>query len=287
MPWTNYHSHSHYCDGKAAPREHLEMAVARGFHAFGCSSHAPLPFKNSWGIPMDKLPAYAQEIRQLREEFAGRLQVFLGLEVDYIPGIIGPSSPWIKEAELEYSVGSVHVVDALENGYPWEIDATRQIFLQGLDEIWGNNIAAAGERYYALIRQMVAEDCPTIIGHIDKFKMHLETDDRFSEQADWYQEAVSNTLETIAAAGVMVEVNTRGIYKKKVQTTYPSPWMLEKIHRMGIPICLNSDSHAPREIDGEFTETAELLQHIGFRELMILDDQGWRPVPFSPEGLVL
>lgn len=287
--WTNYHSHSHYCDGKEPITAHLESAVDKGFYAFGCSSHAPVSFENKWSMDLKDLPRYVQEIHQLKEKYAGKLFVYAGLEVDYIPGMVGPHSDYIQAAGLDYTVGSVHFVEAFDHGYPWCIDGTHKLFLEGIDQIWEGDLQAATSRYYELTRQMVREECPDVVGHLDKIKMQSEDNQLFSEQSDWYQEAMADTLATIKEAGVIIEVNTRGIYQKKFprSTPYPSPWVLEEIHRLGIPICLNSDSHHPKDIDGEFIPTAAMLKKIGFEHLMIFDDQGWRPVPFTETGIVI
>lgn len=285
--WTNFHSHSHYCDGKFPIEVHIQAAIKKGFYAFGCSSHAPVDFDNHWSMDLADLPQYVTEIRQLQQTYADRIQIFAGLEVDYIPGSIGPHSPVILEAKLDYTVGSVHFVDKFDNGEHWGIDGTRTHFLEGLSTIWKGDIEAAVRRYYELIRHMVHEDCPDIIGHIDKIKMHNLDDSLFQESEDWYREAVAETLETIQQKGVIVEVNTRGMYKKGLFEPYPSYWFLEEIHQRKIPISLNSDSHHPREIDGEFHALAPILYEIGFRELSILDKKGWRAVPFDATGILL
>ena len=244
--WTNYHSHSHYCDGKEPIELHLQAAIDKGFYAFGCSSHAPVDFENSWSMPFEKRGEYVAEIRRLQQKYDGQLRVYAGLEVDYIPGRVGPHSSYIQEMDLDYTIGSVHFVDAFDHGYPWCIDGTHQVFLDGLQAIWNGDVEAAVRRYYELIRQMVQEECPDVVGHMDKIKMQNEGGKLFSEDADWYREAVKETLSVIQEVGVIVEVNTRGIYKKKVEDAYPSPWVLAEMHKLDIPICLNSDSHHPR-----------------------------------------
>jgi histidinol-phosphatase (PHP family) len=50
------------------------------------------------------------------------------MEVDYIPGSIGPKSKAILDAKLDYTVGSVHFVDSFPDGRGWEIDGSHQVF---------------------------------------------------------------------------------------------------------------------------------------------------------------
>lgn len=55
-----------------------------------------------------------------------------------------------------------------------------------------------------------------ILGHIDKIKMR-NTDNRYFSDTDaWYRKARDDTLDVAAETGVVVEVNTRSMYKKKI-----------------------------------------------------------------------
>ena len=84
----NYHTHSCYCDGKESLRRYVETAVERGFTHLGFSGHAPVPFENTFAIDGERYLDYCAEVRRLKVEFADRLKIFLGLEIDYIPGAL-------------------------------------------------------------------------------------------------------------------------------------------------------------------------------------------------------
>ena len=109
---TNYHTHNRLCDGEGPAEDYVEAAAAKGFAALGFSSHAPLPpnvaVPHSWTLSEDSLPDYLAEIRRLRDAWAGKIQVYLGLEIDYIPGSQAPSDPKWDALGLDYRIGSVH-----------------------------------------------------------------------------------------------------------------------------------------------------------------------------------
>ena len=107
---TNYHTHSNYCDGKATLREMVEFAVAHGFTALGFSGHCPLPFQNTYSIT--DYDGYCREVRALKEEYRDRIEISLGLEIDYIPGMLEDFTPLIEQGGLEYTIGSVHLIPA-------------------------------------------------------------------------------------------------------------------------------------------------------------------------------
>jgi histidinol-phosphatase (PHP family) len=285
MSWTNYHSHCHYCDGKYEPEKYIESALQQSLLAYGFSSHAPLPFESTWAMKEQNLAKYIAEIRGLQDKYKNDIQLYCGMEVDYIPGKIGPKSKLVLDAALDYTVGSVHFVDSFPDGKGWEIDGAHQVFLDGLHQIFGGDVQKAVSRYFELTRQMVEGECPDVVGHIDKIKIQDERGELFSQQASWYQQQMRQTLTLIADAGAIVEVNTRGIYKKKTPETYPARWVLEEIQRLNIPITLNSDAHRPDEITACFPDTAQMLLATGFRKLHILYNGAWQAVSFDEKGV--
>lgn len=284
--FTNYHGHLHYCDGKGTADEYARAAIARGMLAYGFSSHAPVPYDVAWTMKQASLADYIDEIDKVKERYAGQIEIYRGLEVDYVPGKAGPSHPRLADARLDFTVGSVHLVDFFADGRPWEIDGTHKLFLDGLEVIFHRDIQAAVTRYFELTRMMVQDDPPDIVGHLDKIKMQNEEGALFSEEAIWYQEAVEETLKLIAGKGLIMEVNTRGIYKKKTTETYPSPQILRRMKELNIPVMINSDAHHPREITECFEETAALLLEVGYEQCRVLLRGQWQNLTLTSQGLV-
>jgi histidinol-phosphatase (PHP family) len=252
--------------------------------AIGISSHAPLPFENKWSMRPGMLNAYLDDIKKAKEQNEV-IQVYAGLEVDFIPGKI---SPFDFKDRLDYTVGSVHFVnETVPTGrQAWEIDNTYDVFMDGLKTMFGGSIRSAVARYYELTREMVSTAPPNIVGHMDKVKMHNRGDRFFMEDEPWYREQVDLTLDAIGRAGCIVEVNTRGIYQNKTDTTYPSPWVLKEILRKNIPVTISSDAHHPDDLINQFPETARQLIDIGFKKIRILLNGKWTDVAFNEHGII-
>ena len=287
MTWTNYHSHSSYCDGTATVDRLVEQAVSEGLHAFGISSHGPLPLPVSWAMQENRLPDYIADFVKLRNKWQNEIELYLGLEVDFVPGHswwdqIGP-----LYRDLDYVIGSVHLVDTFDDGRPWEIDGTREEFEMGLQQIFRGDVRAAVSRYFELTRWMLMLENPDILGHLDKIKVQNAQGGYFSETDSWYRQEIDKTLRVAANMGVMVEVNTRGLYTGQSLDLYPSQWILERILDLGIPIVLNSDAHDPKEITAGFRFAGKILRKIGFQKLNVLSEGRWQEVRFSKNGLEL
>jgi histidinol-phosphatase (PHP family) len=279
--WLNFHTHSNFCDGKSTLEEIAEKAKSLKMKWLGFSSHAPLPFDCPWSMKAENLDEYLNTIITLKKSNSD-LEIYSGLEVDYIPNVTGPEK---FSKELDYTIGSIHFVENFNDGRGWEIDGPHSFFLEGLEKIFSNNIIDVIVRYFELAREMVERSAPTIVGHLDKIKIQNINDKFFSEDDLWYRDEIIKTLDSIKKSGCIIEVNTRGIYQNKTSTTYPSPWILELIREKKIPITLSSDAHHCDDLINHFQETAIQLKQIGFHKIHILHDGQWRPFKFNEHGI--
>src|SRR5688500_7952664 len=124
--WANFHMHSNFCDGKGDLSEYIQEAKRLKMISLGFSSHAPIPFPTKWCMKFERLSEYLESINRLRKTNPD-LDIYKGLEVDFIPGI---TSPNVYKDKLDYTVGSVHFVEILPDGTGWEIDGTHSSFLE-------------------------------------------------------------------------------------------------------------------------------------------------------------
>ncbi|MCP4631861.1 MAG: histidinol-phosphatase HisJ family protein, partial [candidate division Zixibacteria bacterium] len=170
MSWFNFHTHGQFCDGKGAPRDFIEEAINQNMRALGFSSHGPMPLPINWVMENDKLPEYLSELKSLKEEFKNQLPVYIGLEIDYIPGIIGANSDFINALSLDYTIGAIHFAGFDKENNPWQLDSNTVIFEQGLKEIYNGDIRVLVEMYYHLISEMASNEKPVIIAHLDLIK---------------------------------------------------------------------------------------------------------------------
>jgi histidinol-phosphatase (PHP family) len=281
LMWSNFHMHSNFCDGAADPVDYVEQAKSLSVTSLGFSSHAPVPFGCRWCMKGERFDDYLATIESLKKK-NDSLEIYTGLEIDYIPEIVSPAD---FKSRLDFTIGSIHFIDRSSDQVPWEIDGTHKVFLDGLASIFKNDIRAAITRYFELTREMVQKSSPDVVGHLDKIKIQNPEYKFYRESESWYQQEINKTLDVIAEAGSIIEVNTRGIYQKKTVETYPSPWILEKIYQLNIPITLSSDAHHPKDIVNHFDQTAAMLHSMGFKKITIIRNGRWSPVKLSPDGI--
>jgi len=278
MKLFNFHTHSNYCDGSSDPEHYVMEAIRQGFDALGFSSHSPLPFDNKFAIVNDeKLLDYAHRTRKLKAQYQGQIEIFTGLEIDFIPGLSKPFRFFSDLAGLDYVIGGVHLIKRPEMKELWFTDGPLQeTYDKGMKLLFGDDVKMAVTAYWQQVREMILTQKPDVVAHLDKIKMHNKNR-YFTEDEPWYEEQLDKTLELIANTGTIVEVNTRGIYKGRSEELFPGVMALKKIHRLNIPITLSSDAHRPEELSGHFAQTIGILKEIGFRHLMIFNGEGWAP----------
>jgi histidinol-phosphatase (PHP family) len=286
MPWVNFHSHSLFSDGKSVPEEFIKSAVSRNFPAYGYSCHSPVPFPTSWNMEAGKLPEYLNEITRLKLVYKDKIEVYCGLELDYINGVPYLPVNVLKKMGCDYILGSVHFIDRFPDGSWFSFDGKPDNFFSGMKIIYSNDFKKAIAGYYEKTRMMVDKDCPDIIGHMDKIKMHNSVKPYLNEDEEWYRRQVEDTLDLIAEKGCIMEVSTRGLYKHNPPLLYPGAWVIKQAFMRKIPVMLNSDAHHPDEIENCFAETALLLKQTGYKTLRVLHRGSWQDIPFNETGIL-
>lgn len=281
MNWTNFHTHTRFCDGADEPEKYVEEAVRQGFESLGFSAHAPLPYDNPWSLKSIEIEKYKKEILRLKEKYAGKINVFIALEADYIPEVSIPHSVFKNNIGLDYIIGGVHLVKKKDTDKLWFIDGSRvESYDEGVKDIFNGNIEEAVGAYFSQITEMVQTQKPDIIAHFDKIKMHNK-DRYFLESDAWYKKLVNQSINVIEWSGCIVEVNTRGLYKKRSDSFYPSRHILELCYLKKIPVTLSSDAHKPEELSLYFNEAVELLKDVGFIKIMVYTKDGWKSKYFG------
>jgi histidinol-phosphatase (PHP family) len=273
--------HSHYCDGEGELESYVEKAISKNMYAIGFSGHAPVPFQTNWHMKIDHLDKYIREIEYLKKKYK-EMDIYSGLEVDYIPGQTGPKN--FAERNLDFIVGSVHYAGQFKNQDYCCIDGTIEEFERALKSVFNNNIEKLVARYYENVIEMIEKDPPDIIGHLDLIKKLNSNNRYFNEEESWYQNLIVDVVKAVSTSNCILEVNTRGYYKSYTREFYPGKQILEKCIESDIPVTISSDAHHPSELDQNYEDAASLLLDIGYNHVFIFEKGGWSKVQISENG---
>lgn len=80
----DFHTHSTLDDGKSSLEEMAAAARAAGLTHFGFSGHSYCPLEEDYCIHREKIPEYLARARALQVQYAGEMEVFVGLELDLL-----------------------------------------------------------------------------------------------------------------------------------------------------------------------------------------------------------
>jgi len=276
MMLTNYHSHCNFCDGAEDAEKYVTEAIKQGFTSYGFSSHIPLKhFDTSWNMKRERLEEYIQLITWLKEKYAEQIDLFCAFETDFKLSVYQRQELMSKFPQVDYTVGSIHYVGFFEDGRPWEIDGTKEVFEKGLNEIFGGDIKSVVQNYFTLTAEMIDSEKPDILGHADKIKMHRF----FDEEEPWFKQRMYETIELVKENELIMELNTRGLYKGYTTDFYPAAKWVKEAHKMGVRLQVNSDAHELHELSGGYDRAYVLLKEIGVRETWVRKGKTWDAIP--------
>ncbi len=283
MYWSNYHSHCSFCDGRSTMEEFVHFAIAKGVKKYGFSSHAPLPFDTFWNMKLDDFEEYKFEFHRLKEKYKSEIELFIGLEVDYIHNFIEIHNDLYSTEDLDYLIGSIHYLDPLPQGGFWTIDGNFPEFHNGLKILYDGDINAAVNRFFEISRIMIEKGGFQIVGHVDKIALNACKFIDFNIHSQHYQNQMGDLLQLIKSKGMILEINTKSLKDKGF--TYPDMCFFKLINELQIPVTINSDCHYPTNILDNFLPTIIALKSAGFKTMHQLVDGIWQAVEFDENGL--
>lgn len=275
---TNYHSHCNYCDGKAPLEDFIKSAIEKGFTSYGISSHAPLPFPTKWTMNKEDVPAYLAEANMLKEKYASQIELYIGMEIDYLNEESNPSIPFFRELPLDYRIGSVHLLEDA-NGAVVDTDTTKEKFKERLDKHFSGDLKSTVLCYFRNLMHMIELGGFDIVGHADKISYNADYCEPGVLEQMWYKDIIREYFSLIAKRGLMVEINTKAY--KNLGVFYPNRALFPLLKELHIPVMVNSDAHFPELINDARPEALLALQEAGIHTVMELHHGQWKEVPIA------
>ncbi len=257
---TDYHMHSTFSDGRSAPEDYIEPALAAGLSEIGFSEHLTLfREQEDWNMNPLNVSSYIKYLESLRDS-TDNIKIRTGLEVDYFAGRENEIRDFLTPLPLDYIIGSVHYLG----------EKTVDV---GPEFYEGKNIDNLFTSYFESVGTAVASGIFDIIGHCDLIRI-------YGYKPSFDQEPVYRKLaRTMKRHDVVFEVNTNG-RNRPLADFYPDRRFLNIFREENVPVCVNSDAHMPSRVAQYFDEAYELLRYIGFTEMAVFDKRVRHMVPF-------
>lgn len=253
----------------------IRFAVSQGFTSYGFSSHAPLPFSTAWTMEWDRMDDYLSEFARLKEQYAPRIELAIGLEIDYLHDDSHPGAPCFQQLPLDYRIGSVHMVLS-PAGSLVDIDTPASRFKELVDTHFEGDLDEVVRRYYRNLNRMVQLGGFDIIGHADKMHYNASCYRPGLLDEPWYDTLVCDYFESIARRGYIVEINTKSY--GELGTFYPNERYFPYLRELGIRVQVNSDAHYPERINNGRETALQALKKAGFTSVVEWHGGQWQDV---------
>ena len=266
------HMHTPLCKhaGDANPVEYARCALEREHPLEGITftCHNP-PFEapnGEWSpqarMSRGEYAGYLELIRSTSRQFADRLEILTGLEVDFIPDsrVIDELRALLSEHPLDWILGSVH---------PF-LPQYQFLYAQGAS-VTAENLRFFQSTYF----EHLAIAAETTMGDGSPMFDALAHPDivRVVRPLEWapsgiLEDIIEPALDRIGATGVAMEVNTSGLLKRPSEI-HPNVEILKAIGARKIPIVLGSDAHSPERVGDAFEQALSLVVQADIEAIVV------------------
>ncbi len=263
MITTDLHTHTSYCDGNDTPTELVAEAYKRGFRSIGITGHSFVSFDDCC-MSLENTEKYKAEINALKEQYKGKMDIFLGLEQDYY-------SPERGEG-YDYCIGSVHY--CLVDGEYFTVDLDPETLDERIAKYYGGDFDNLAEHYYSLVADVVNKTNCDVIGHVDLISKFFEKHPR--PITDRYRELALEAVRKLIPFGKPFEINVGAMTRGYRTSPYPADFLLKEIRRLGGKIVINGDCHNKLWLNDRLEEACDYAKSCGFSERLILTTEGFK-----------
>jgi len=253
------HNHTQLCGhAKGSIEEYIEKAIEKRIDIFGFSDHAPMKFDQKYRMSLEEADIYEKDVSEAKEKYKNSIEILLGYEVDFIPGLMENR---ILKADVDYLIGSIHFLpkskshnDILMHQEFWGFDNPEFIGEyknRDIDNVW--------QDYFDAVELMAKSGLFQIAAHLDLIKVF-----NFKPKKD-IRLIAKNAIKAIKRSDMVIEISPAGM-RKPVEEIYPSQKLLEMAYELDIPITFGSDAHSPDHVGFKREEIESVAKRAGYEK---------------------
>lgn len=262
MIQADMHMHTWFStDSEACPCDMADEAVRKGLKTICFTDHFDKD-DLEWGEEgIFDVDAYFVEMQKLQEEYAGKLNIRIGIELGLRTYLKDYYEELTKKYPFDFVIGSVHNVpykkDA-EGNILYTDPAAEKLFTDRTDK-----------EAYRLMMETTLEnvrtsDCFQTLGHLDYVVRYGKSGEKEYSYTD-YADIIDEILKLLIEKEKGLEVNSAGL-KYGLPFAHPHPDVLKRYRELGGEIItIGADAHKPEHIAYDFAKAEEILKSCGFK----------------------
>ena len=242
----NYHTHTKRCmHAIGEDREYVERAIAEGIKILGFSDHGPMPYKNYeayYKMTRGELSEYVSSVSSLREEFKERIEIHIGLEVEYYPSLWDESLRFWSGYPIEYLVLGQHFVGEETDEYP---DRSPK----------GSPDVERLKKYVDALVLGIDSGRVSCVAHPDLLNYT-------GGDMNVYFDEMGRLIDAAKGKGIPLEYNLLGMAERRC---YPRREFFEEVKRRCADVIIGCDAHEPYRVadKSELKKAYRTLESIG------------------------
>lgn len=252
----NYHTHTTRCrHAFGKDRDYVTKAIKSGITVLGFSDHAPMLFPvdnyySTFRMFPEDVADYVSSINLLRKEYADKIEIHLGYEIEYLPKLFDKTIEFLEQnGGFEYLILGQHFTDneyepyAHYSGLPADNTVLFDKYInQALEGL------ATGKFLY--------------IAHPDLFK--------FTGSDEIYNEKMTYFCKEIKKLGYPVEFNLLGFAQHR---NYPDIRFWRIVKEVGNDVVIGFDAHSPESFQNKkvYNDAKKYLAKLGITPIENLE----------------
>ena len=219
----NYHTHTTRC-GHAfgSDEEYILCAIEAGIKHLGFSDHAPFifpdGFEHRYRIPMSEGRNYISDLTVLREKYKDKIEISIGLEMEYYPNYFSQMINTARNLGAEYLILGQHFIMSEHS--------------RGIGAGGPTDNAEHLKAYVDEVIEAIKTGVFTYVAHPDI--MCFTGDDSI------YKKEIERLCLASRELDIPLEINLAGVRYNKF---YPADRFWEIAGSVGAPVTIGYDAH--------------------------------------------
>lgn len=265
MLW-DQHMHCNFSgDSDALPEDMIKTGIAHGLSGICFTDHLDYDYPEEPNIFLLDFDNYFKALSDLREKYADKISVNIGIELGLQPQAAGQNLAVAEKYPFDFIIGSSHVVNHMDPYYP-EFFAER------------NEDEAYMEYFESVLESINSCVDFDVYGHIDYVVRYGPNKNAFYTY-EKFKDIIDEILTQLISKGKGIEVNTGG-FKYGLGHPNPTEDIIKRYRELGGEIItMGADAHVPEYVAYEFDKTAQIIKNCGFKYYTVFKNRKAEFIP--------
>lgn len=265
MFW-DQHMHCNFSgDSDALPEDMIKAGIAHGLSGICFTDHLDYDYPEEPNIFLLDFDNYFKALSDLREKYADKISVNIGIELGLQPQAAGQNLAVTEKYPFDFIIGSSHVVNHMDPYYP-EFFAER------------NEDEAYMEYFESVLENINSCVDFDVYGHIDYVVRYGPNKNAFYTY-EKFKDIIDEILTQLISKGKGIEVNTGG-FKYGLGHPNPTEDIIKRYRELGGEIItMGADAHVPEYVAYEFDKTAQIIKNCGFKYYTVFKNRKAEFIP--------